>query len=116
MVQHCSDLLENDTPGAKSDWLDRKRHYLARLRGADAGTRLIAACDKLHNLRALVSDMEQDGIATLDRFTATRAQTRWYYEQVRGVLGPDLPPRLGSELDDRIERLRQLVPVDSPEN
>jgi len=116
MVQYCSDLLDEDAPGEKSRWLDRKRHYLARLRGADAGTRLIAACDKLHNLRALVSDLEQDGIETLDRFTATHAQTRWYYEEVRDVLGQDLPARLGSELDDQIERLRHFVPVASPEN
>jgi (p)ppGpp synthase/HD superfamily hydrolase len=115
MVERCSDLLEGDTPDRKADWLSRKRHYIARLREADARTRLIAACDKLQNLRDLISDLKHEGTATLDRFTARPAQTRWYYEEVRGALGADLPVRLRTELDDGIERLADYVSSASPE-
>jgi (p)ppGpp synthase/HD superfamily hydrolase len=110
IVEACTDVLEGDTPGAKSDWLMRKRRYVEHLRAADRRTRLVAACDKLHNLRSLIADLEQDGLPALERFRGAPAQIRWYYDAVREALGPDLPPRLLAELDGLTARLRGFVP------
>jgi (p)ppGpp synthase/HD superfamily hydrolase len=115
IVECCSDLLAGDSPDAKSDWLSRKRRYIAHLRRSDARTRLVAACDKLQNLRDLIADLECDGIATLARFNASPTQTRWYYEEVFGALGTDLPRRLRIELGDWIERLADCVASAAPE-
>jgi len=110
IVHMCSDLLEGDTPERKSQWLPRKRHYIDRLRTADARARLVAACDKLHNLRALIADLQREGTDTLRRFNATPEQTRWYYHEVRGALGADLPERLLGEIDALLEQLRAFLP------
>jgi (p)ppGpp synthase/HD superfamily hydrolase len=115
MVGACSDLLDGDTAAAKSDWLTRKRHYIDKLRGADERTRLVAACDKLHNLRCLIADLRHFGSATLDRFNGTPRQTRWYYEAVRNALGADLPPRLLIEVDALLAELAHFVPGTAPE-
>jgi (p)ppGpp synthase/HD superfamily hydrolase len=115
IVDQCTDLLENDAPDAKSDWLARKRNYLSRLHEADERTRLVAACDKLHNLRSLLADLDAEGVATLERFTASPVQTRWYYEQVRRALGERIPAALGAELDSLLDRLVGYVAVSSPE-
>jgi (p)ppGpp synthase/HD superfamily hydrolase len=115
IVGQCTDLLENDAPDAKSDWLARKRSYISRLHDADERVRLVAACDKLHNLRSLLADLDAEGVATLERFTATPAQTRWYYEQVRSALGERIPAALGAELDALLGRLAGYVAVASPE-
>lgn len=115
IVECCSDLLEGDSPNDKSDWLSRKRRYVAHLRRADARTRLVAACDKLQNLRDLIADLRCDGTATLARFDASPAQTRWYYEEVFDALGADLPRRLRIELGDWIERLADYVASAAPE-
>jgi (p)ppGpp synthase/HD superfamily hydrolase len=116
IVGECSDLLDGDTAAAKSDWLSRKRHYIEKLREADRRTRLVAACDKLHNLRCLIADLRHFGLATLDRFNATPPQTRWYYEAVRGALGADLPPRLLIEVDALLGELDRFVPRAAPED
>lgn len=116
IVEICSDLLETDTPNAKSAWLPRKRYYISKLREADPRAQLIVACDKLHNLRSLIADLKQSGVETLTRFNATPAQTRWYYDEVREVLGPDLPASLIDEIDALIEQLRDFVPQASPED
>jgi (p)ppGpp synthase/HD superfamily hydrolase len=115
IVEACSDLLPQDRPGAKGDWELRKRSYLARLREADARTRLVAACDKVHNLRSLVADLRAEGAAALERFRATPAQTRWYFESARASLCDDLPERLIGELDLLLEGLRGFVPDPSAE-
>ena len=50
--------------------------------GVDARARLVAACDKLDNLSAIVADLETEGLATLERFSGKPRQIRWYYEEV----------------------------------
>ena len=114
-VRALSDVLEGDTPGQKAPWRERKTRFVARLAGIGARARLVAACDKLDNLSAIVADLETEGTETLERFTGKPRQIRWYYEEVIRALGQDLPPRLRAELDDRLDMLRRFVPEASPE-
>jgi (p)ppGpp synthase/HD superfamily hydrolase len=114
-VRALSDVLEGDTPDRKSPWRERKTRFVARLAEVDARARLVAACDKLDNLSAIVADLESEGPTTLERFTGKPRQIRWYYEEVSRALGRDLPKRLRAELDDRLDALRRLVPEASPE-
>jgi (p)ppGpp synthase/HD superfamily hydrolase len=111
IVENCTDLLPGDRPDARSSWELRKRGYLERLRAADARTRLVVVCDKVHNLRSLVADLRAEGVETLTRFTATPAQTRWYFESVRETLCDGLPSRLVDELDGLLVVLRGFVPL-----
>lgn len=115
-VRALSDVLEGDTPEQKAPWRERKTRFVARLAGVDARARLVAACDKLDNLSAIVADLETEGLATLERFSGKPRQIRWYYEEVSRALGSDLPPRLRAELDDRLEKLTQFVREASPES
>ena len=80
------------------------------LEDADAGTRLVAACDKLDNLRSLVAELEVHGAAVFERFTGTPAQTRWYYESVHAVVAPDLPPVLRKEIELLLATLARFAP------
>ena len=114
-VRALSDVLEGDTPKQKAPWRERKTRFVARLPSVGARARLVAACDKLDNLSAIVADLETEGLATLERFSGKPRQIRWYYEEVIAALGRDLPPRLRAELDDRLDMLRRFVPEASPE-
>jgi (p)ppGpp synthase/HD superfamily hydrolase len=69
----------------------RKRRYLAQLASAGPRAQLVAACDKLHNLRSLVADLKREGASALERFTASPEQTRWYYESAHALLRDALP-------------------------
>jgi myo-inositol-1(or 4)-monophosphatase len=114
-VRALSDTFEGDTPEQKAPRRERKTRFVAQLGGIDARARLVAACDKLDNLSAIVADLETEGLSTLDRFSGSPPQIRWYYEEVRSALGEELPRRLRAELDDRLEMLRRFVPEASVE-
>ncbi|TMA33131.1 MAG: bifunctional (p)ppGpp synthetase/guanosine-3',5'-bis(diphosphate) 3'-pyrophosphohydrolase [Deltaproteobacteria bacterium] len=109
IVVACSDLLPGDTRERKSPWGDRKRRYLAQLAAAGPRVRLVAACDKLHNLRTLIADLRSEGPASLERFTASPEQTRWYHESAHALLRDALPAAIRSEFDSLIEALRGFV-------
>jgi len=114
IVRALSDVLEGDTARNKSPWLKRKRAYIAHLARVSARTRLVAACDKLDNLRALVDDVAANGVRTLRRFSGTPRQIRWYHETVIAALGPRLPHRLRAELQLLSAELARFIPEASP--
>lgn len=92
LVEACSDGTAESkaaavTPEAKqADWKRRKEDYLARLEIEGPAALLVTACDKLHNARAIVADLEAIGPVVFDRFTAGKVGTLWYYREVESVL------------------------------
>ena len=109
IVAACTDLLPGDTRKRKSPWGDRKRRYLAQLASAGPRAQLVAACDKLHNLRSLIADLNSEGASVLERFTASPEQTRWYYESAHALLRDVLPDSQRAEFDASIEALRGFI-------
>ena len=110
MVRALSDVLEGDTARRKSPWLKRKQAYVAHLAHVPRRVRLVAACDKLDNLRALVDDIAAGGTRTLRRFSGSPRQIRWYYEAVIAALSHDVPQRLRSELRLLLAELARFIP------
>ncbi len=79
IVRTCSDSLEPE--GTEKDgWETRKRHHLARLAEASDDTLLVWMADKVHNGRAIVTDLEAHGPEALSRFHAPPDRILWYYE------------------------------------
>jgi (p)ppGpp synthase/HD superfamily hydrolase len=63
-------------------WETRKRHTVEHLRTAPRDVQLVAAADKLHNLRSMVADYAAQGDRLWERFNRGRAETAWYYRAV----------------------------------
>lgn len=86
IVDDCTDgsaeqKATHSDPDAKGqDWTRRKLTYLAHLAKADDTTLLVSGCDKLHNARAILTDLENPNVGTkvFDRFTAGRDGTLRY--------------------------------------
>jgi (p)ppGpp synthase/HD superfamily hydrolase len=114
IVRALSDVLEGDTARDKSPWLKRKRAYIAHLARVPRRVRLVAACDKLDNLRSLVDDLAAEGARTLRRFSGSPRQIRWYYEAVIAALGEQVPQRLRAELRLLAAELARFIPEASP--
>ena len=73
-------------PDKRAPWEARKAHTVVYLKTAPRSVRLVAAADKLHNLRSLVADHAEKGEAVWLRFKRGRAETAWYYQTVTDSL------------------------------
>jgi (p)ppGpp synthase/HD superfamily hydrolase len=113
IVADCSDTLAGKRSVPKGDWGLRKRAHLARLAAAGPRSALVAACDKRHNLAALVRDLREQGPACLGRFRAGPQEQLWYFGALLEVLGPRIPPRLRGELEELLAELRELLSAES---
>jgi GTP pyrophosphokinase len=81
IVEGCSDTF--DTP--KPPWEERKRAYREHLAAAGRSTLLVSAADKLHNSRATLRDLRNEGTTVWNKFSATRDQTIGNYKRLIDV-------------------------------
>ena len=86
IVAGCSDTLVEDR-GDKPDWRVRKQGHIDEIKASsDMGLHLVTAADKLHNARAIVTDLENDGSIVWNRFNAGQEDILWYYTEMLKVL------------------------------
>ncbi len=106
IVVDCSDTERGESMDEKAPWHLRKKRYLAHLRnlvGHGSPSVLVAACDKRHNLHALVWDLRVEGRGYLDRFNAGPADQVWYFGEILAALAGRIPERLEAELRALLE-------------
>ena len=116
IVRDCTDGSAESkgaatTPEAKRrDWQQRKEAYLHHLAEESEASLLVGACDKLHNARAIVADLENPaiGVAVFDRFTAGRDGTLWYYGRIAEVLQQRASP-VARAFGAVVARMEQLA-------
>lgn len=108
LVRHLSDSLADTTTGEeKEGWDARKRAYIASLAEADDRVLLVSACDKLHNLRSLLSDHRELGESVWSHFTYADPEVHyWYYGSLIDAFRGRIPEPLAQELEETLDRLR----------
>ncbi|WP_281269159.1 HD domain-containing protein [Thiocapsa rosea] len=94
LVRFCTDGVP-DAAGHKAPWRVRKEAHLARATGPGL---LVSACDKLANLQAIHLDRLECGAVVWSRFSAGRAGTLWYYEELVETFSGRLPAALEQAL------------------
>jgi hypothetical protein len=75
---------------------------------------LVSACDKLHNARAIVQDLENPDVGTrvFDRFTGGRDGTLGYYQALVEIFSERALP-VARTLDAVVDMMHVLAGVES---
>lgn len=71
--------------GEKPEWRARKEAHIARLKEANPDVLLVSACDKIHNARSLIVDIDREGLAAFDKFKGGVDGTCWYYTEMARI-------------------------------
>ena len=86
IVAGCSDTLVENRAN-KPEWRVRKQNHIDEIKASsDMGLHLVTAADKLHNARAIVTDLQNDGPIVWNRFNAGQEDILWYYTEMLKVL------------------------------
>lgn len=118
IVSDCTDgtaaaKASHASPEAKrADWLQRKLTYLDHLKIAPEISLLVSGCDKLHNARSIVQDLESPSVGTkvFQRFTAKRDGTLQYYESLARIFTERQIP-MAAALGATVQRMHDLADV-----
>lgn len=116
IVRDCTDgsaeqKKENtNAQSRREDWIRRKLRYIAHLEHADKTTLLVSGCDKLHNARAILGDLENPtvGAAVFERFTARRDGTLAYYQSLAEILTRRAAP-MALAFERTVARMQELA-------
>jgi len=103
---------EREAPGTVNDsttWLKRKQGYLAGLQRAFPGALLIAAADKLHNLRSMVRSYPEHGEARWVHFNSPPDRKLWFCTEVLAVLRHRLRSSIITELEQLYCEAEQVL-------
>ena len=109
IVAGCTDT--DQTP--KPPWRQRKEKYIAHLATASASVRLVSASDKLHNARAILHNLREDGPEVWDRFTAGREGALWYYRALVTAFRAHGTNALLDELDRVVSEIERLAAAEN---
>lgn len=116
IVKACTDgtvesKAQAEHAGSALDhWRERKLAYLEHLRHVAASSLLVSGCDKLHNARAILGDLEDPaiGVAVFARFTARRDGTLGYYQSISEILSLRQAP-MARAFDATVARIHALA-------
>lgn len=105
IVEGCTDA--ETVP--KLPWKQRKQDYIDHVSEVDDSTRLVSCADKLHNARAIVSDLRVLGDALFDRFGGGKEGTLWYYRSLANTFLDLGNRRMAQELDRTVQEMERLT-------
>ncbi|MEO8601895.1 MAG: HD domain-containing protein [bacterium] len=109
LVKSCTDTFDGDSRDHKRPWMERKVRYLEHLAKAPRAAVLVSACDKRHNLGALVDDVCREGRPYLNRFNSSAADQVWFYSRFASIVEGKVPPRLAHELHELAKAFAELA-------
>jgi (p)ppGpp synthase/HD superfamily hydrolase len=114
IVRRCT-KDEIDETGPEDEMRARRekqaRDYVDGFRDASPSVKLVAAADKLHNARSIVSDLREHGDGVWARFSKTKGETLGYYVDLVEALvgGGERPRRIVEELDRTVQVMLELA-------
>jgi len=101
VVLACTDTEEGGDPSKKAPWRERKERAHERLRSASPDAVLVAACDRLHNLRCQNADWKHGNHRAV-KFNSTMTERAWAAWASLEVLRDKIPQRLEADLADEV--------------
>jgi (p)ppGpp synthase/HD superfamily hydrolase len=103
IIDGCTDTDVQPKP----PWQERKVRYLHYLTVASPSVKLVAAADKLDNVRSILVDHRTLGPSIWTRFNAAKADQQWFYRSCVTALEGG-PQSLVRELGLAVQELERL--------
>lgn len=104
IVESCTDSYVDPKPL----WRPRKEKYVEHLHSASPSVKLVAAADKLHNLRAIIADFRMIGPKVWERFKAGPEEQLWFYRGCVSAIQKGWSHSIVGELDEAVQVMEQI--------
>ncbi|MDZ7674595.1 MAG: HD domain-containing protein [Acidimicrobiales bacterium] len=114
VVADLSDsVADTDAGETKAPWRERKQAYVEALPTKSSVSLVVAAADKLHNVRSIVDDLDDLGDDLWARFTTEDAADHvWYYRSLADGIRSRMPDHdLSRALCEAVDELAERAGV-----
>ena len=108
IVRGCSDSLDEEWKRV-TPWQVRKQLYLDRIAVESDRIVVVSVADKVHNGRAIVTDLQITGADVMAKFTEPTLVV-WYYREVLGIaVDREVPRELVDPLRTAVDQIEALL-------
>ena len=93
----------------KLPWKEQKQHYVKKLKQATPDALLVAAADKIHNMRAIVEEYYDDHARFLADFKGSLEDRVFMYQNISNVINRSLKNDIIHEFNHVFEEYKNFV-------
>ncbi len=100
---------ENLSGDMRASWEARKDRYLKSLAESGQEALIVAAADKIHNLRSMIRSYEKEGEAIWEKFNSPPDKKLWFYNEVLKILDSRLESPIVEEFRNTYEEAEKVI-------
>lgn len=100
---------EKDMNGRELSWIERKETYIKKLKKAPEEALVVAAADKIHNLRSIIGEYHDDHDRFLRGFGGSLEEKMYVYQSISNVLNRNLQNEIVHEFNDAFEEYKNFI-------
>ena len=98
-----------DTNQVTHTWKDRKRVYAKQLRSAPKAALVIAAADKIHNMRSVIEEYYHNYAGFVETFGGTLEDRLQQYQEIANILNKQLDNPILSEFNHVFTQYKEFI-------
>ena len=107
IVESLSEPQDTDTK--KYSWLEQKKRYAKKLKGASQAALLISAADKIHNMRMIVDEYYEDHTRFMADFDGSLDDRALAYQDISNVINSRLKNPIVDEFNLVYDEYKNFV-------
>ena len=105
-VMAIVDAVTNDD---SLPWEEKKLKYIETVRAGGDGIKAVATADKIHNMKDLITSLEERGPEVWEYFNRSREKKIWFEEAMLAMLKESWQNPLVDEYGRLLDHLKRLV-------
>lgn len=90
-------------------WVDTRKAYVKRLKGASSEALIVAAADKIHNMRSMVEAYYGDEEKLMADFGGSLDERLMLYQEISNIFNRRLSSQIVSEFNHVFEEFKQFI-------
>lgn len=98
-----------DTSSKKYSWSERKKIYAKQLRSAPEGALIVAAADKIHNMRSLIEEYHQNHEGFLRAFGGSLEERLQQYQEIANIINKYLENPIVAEFNHVFKEYKEFI-------
>jgi (p)ppGpp synthase/HD superfamily hydrolase len=105
-------LVESVTrpePKENENWMEMKKQYVKQLKNAPPDALIVAAADKIHNMRSMVEAYYEKEEELLADFGGSLEERMFTYQEISNVLNRNLNNAILTEFNHVFEEFKQFI-------
>lgn len=100
---------EKEIHGKELSWIERKETYIKKLKKGPEEALVVAAADKIHNLRSILEEYHEDHGRFLRSFGGSLEEKMYVYQSISNVLNRNLQNEIIHEFNDVFEEYKHFI-------